>query len=66
MYYTFDPPQPGESGMICAIIPFYRSGEVKWLVQIAALLGVSQHFQQHSGSTALGFAHWGTGAVVPV
>ena len=57
IYYTFDPQQPGESGMICVIIPFYSSGEVKWFVQTVELLGARQHFQQCSGSTALGFVH---------
>lgn len=55
IYYTFDPQQPGESGMICALIPFYSSGEVKWFVQTVELLGVSQHIQKCSGSRAFYF-----------
>lgn len=57
IYYTFDPQQPGESGMICVIISFYSSGEVKWFVQTGELLGVSQHFQQCSGSRAFRLVH---------
>lgn len=48
VYYQW----PGESGMICMIIPFYSSGEVKWFVQGTELLGVSQYFQQCCGSGA--------------
>ena len=36
----FDPQQPGESGTMCVIIPFYSSGEVKWFVEDMELLGV--------------------------
>ena len=36
----FDPQQPGESGTMCVIIPFYSSGEVKWFVEGMELLGV--------------------------
>lgn len=57
IYYTFDPQQPGESRLICVIIPFYSSGEVKCLVQTVELLGVSQHFEQHSGSRSFRSVH---------
>lgn len=62
IYYTFDPQQPGESGLICAIILFYSSGEVKWLVQTVALLGVSTSNNilatQHSASPTGVWERW--------
>lgn len=46
--------------MICVVIPFYSSGEVKWFIQVVELLGVSQHFKQCSDSRPCHFVHCDT------